>query len=74
VITRFGTAKEKGQKIKDAYGNEKKIVAVDVFNDENYILATILDPRFKTFPFDGMRKYSNLAVQKITVATVLSHH
>lgn len=28
-------------------------VAVDIFNHEYYVLATLLDPRIKTMPFDG---------------------
>lgn len=31
----------------------RHIVTLDVFNNELYILSTLLDPRVKTLPFEG---------------------
>ncbi len=52
VLQRFDT--HHGDALK-AIG--RKIVTTDIFNDPFYILATILDPRSKTVPFEG-KNYS----------------
>lgn len=39
--------------------SRSKIVTIDVFNDKLYILATLLDPRCKTIPFEGMGNTGN---------------
>lgn len=48
LMQRFENDKSKGQKVQG-----RNIVTTDIFNDKFYILATILDPRCKTIPFEG---------------------
>ena len=45
--------KEGGEKVLKANGKASKVHAINIFGMENYILATVLDPRFKTTPFEG---------------------
>lgn len=53
VWQRFETNRESGQKVTGVTGADRNIVTCDVFNEKNYILATILDPRLKLLPFTG---------------------
>lgn len=35
-------------------GRLRNIVTIDLFNHEAYIMATVLDPRTRLLPFDGI--------------------
>lgn len=50
VLKRFGTDQDSGQ---PAAVRGRKIVTSNVVNDKYYILATLLDPKLKTIPFEG---------------------
>ena len=46
---------------KPGTNTNKRIVTVDVMNNKNHIIATLLDPRFKQYPFEGnIKAQSNL--------------
>lgn len=49
VMLRFGTHPDSGQ----VPGRGRRIVTSNVVNDKFYILATVLDPKLKTIPFEG---------------------
>ncbi len=50
VLQRFGTDQESGQQVA---ARGRKIVTCNVVNDKYYVLATLLDPKLKTIPFEG---------------------
>jgi len=53
VLKRFGTSKLSAQETAEDK-RDRRIVTLDVVNDEYFILATLLDPRLKTGPFEGV--------------------
>ncbi|ODM90229.1 Zinc finger BED domain-containing protein 4 [Orchesella cincta] len=53
VVRRFETNKSNGQKVLDQDENETRLVGIDVFNNQFYLLATVLDPRLKLKIFEG---------------------
>ena len=53
VVNRFTTDKEKGGVVLNEFGKKRNIVTVDVCNEHSYIMASLLDPRVKTVPFEG---------------------
>jgi len=62
VITRFTTPPPPSGKrtaVRSLWEENKirHIVTVDIFHSEEYILAAVLDPRWKLIPFQGETQY-----------------
>lgn len=53
VTDRMTKDKEHGEFVKDAAGRTRNIVTSNIFSNEHFILATLLDPRIKMVPFQG---------------------
>lgn len=53
LVDRFTTDKDKGEKVMNANNTPRNIVTLDLFSNKLYVIASILDPRVHTLPYDG---------------------
>ena len=53
ILDRFTKDKKKNEFVFDTDGKQRHIVTTNIFDCDPIILATVLDPRIKFFPFKG---------------------